>query len=69
MMIDRMKCIRPVLRACLLATALPGAVSAQTFQAQITGVVRDPSGAAVPNAKVVATNIATRVAYTTESNG
>ena len=69
MMIDIMKYIRPVLGACLLAAALLNAASAQTFQAQITGVVRDPSGAAVPNAKVVATNNATRVAYSAESNG
>ena len=69
MMIDIMKQTRPVLRACLLATALLGSVSAQTFQAQITGVVRDASGAAVPNAKVVATNVATGVSYSGESNG
>src|ERR1051325_1966226 len=67
-MIDTMKRCRPVLRACLLAAALLGAVSAQTFQAQITGVVRDPSGASIPNARVVATNTATGVAYSTESN-
>src|SRR5207249_7428712 len=60
---------RKVLLACLLASAWLSAISAQTFQAQITGVVRDPSGAAIPNARVVATNIATRVAYSTESNG
>src|SRR5712672_2816441 len=69
MTIDTMKHFRPFLRACILAAALLSSVSAQTFQAQITGVVRDPSGAVIPNAKVVATNIATRVAYSTESNG
>jgi hypothetical protein len=69
MMIDAVKHLRPVLRAYLFALALACAVSAQTFQAQITGVVRDPSGAVIPNAKVVATNIATRVAYSAESNG
>src|SRR5438445_6570739 len=68
MMIDTTKHFRPVLRACLLAAALLGAVSAQTFQAQITGVVRDPSGAVIPKARVVATNTATRVAYSAESN-
>src|SRR2546427_11427747 len=68
MMIDTMKHFRPVLRACHLAAALLGAVSAQTFQAQITGVVRDPSGAVIPNARVVATNIATGVSYFADSN-
>src|SRR5215831_18906827 len=68
MMIDAMKHPRLVLCACLLAAAWTGAVSAQTFQAQITGVIRDPSGAVIPNAKVVATNIATRVAYSAQSN-
>ena len=42
----------------MFATLLTPA-PAQTFQAQITGVVRDPSGAVIPNARVVATNIAT----------
>src|SRR4051812_34371854 len=69
MMIETMEHTRPICRAALLAVALLSAVSAQTFQAQITGVVRDPSGAVIPNAKVVATNIATRVAYSAESNG
>src|SRR5438094_9227863 len=68
-MIDITNRSRKVLLACLLASAWLSAISAQTFQAQITGVVRDPSGAVIPNARVVATNIATRVAYSTESNG
>ena len=42
--------------------------AAQTFQAQITGEVRDASGAVVPNVKLTATNIATNVAFTTQSN-
>src|SRR5438876_3437653 len=69
---DSMKLLRTILSASLLAYLLIGAfvstVSAQTFQAQITGVVRDPSGAVIPNAQVVATNVATRVSYSTESN-
>ena len=44
-------------------------LSAQTFQAQITGVVKDSTGAVIPNAKVTATNTSTGVAYSTESNG
>src|SRR5947208_83508 len=41
---------------------------AQTYQAQIGGVVRDATGGAVPNAKVTATNIATGAQTSTESN-
>ncbi|MBI4908344.1 MAG: TonB-dependent receptor [Acidobacteria bacterium] len=41
---------------------------AQTFQAQITGVVQDPTGAVIPNAKITATNVATGVVFSTESN-
>ena len=51
-----------------LANYVDVLTSAQTFQAQITGVVRDPSGARIANARVVATNIATAVSYSTESN-
>src|SRR6266513_3149668 len=67
-MIDITNRSRKVLLACLLASAWLSAISAQTFQAQITGVVRDPSGSLIPNARVVATNTATGVAYSTESN-
>src|SRR6266446_11000894 len=68
MTIDILKRWRPVFLASLLAAAMLNAVSAQTFQAQITGVVRDPSGAVIPNARVAATNIGTGVSYSTESN-
>jgi hypothetical protein len=57
---------RFLLVACVLA-AIPVA-SAQTFQAQITGVVCDASGAVIPNARVAATNVATGVASSTECN-
>ena len=40
----------------------------QTFQAQITGEVRDATGAVVPNVKLTATNIATNVSFATQSN-
>src|SRR5438552_15975906 len=52
-----------------LAALLLSVADAQTFQAQITGVVRDPTGAVIPNARVTATNMATRLTYSIESNG
>ncbi|HYZ83024.1 MAG TPA: carboxypeptidase regulatory-like domain-containing protein [Bryobacteraceae bacterium] len=42
--------------------------TAQTFQGQITGEVRDTSGAVMPNVKLTATNIATNVSFETQSN-
>src|ERR1700682_3104329 len=52
----------------ILGLCLPLSVaSAQTFGA-ITGEVRDPSGAAAPNASVTATNVATNVARSTTTN-
>ena len=52
-----------------LAVLTAAVVSAQTFQAQITGVVHDSTGAVVPSVKVTATNEATGGTYSTESNG
>lgn len=43
-------------------------LSAQTTNGQISGLITDNSGAAVPGAKVVALNTATGVPYTTTSN-
>jgi hypothetical protein len=50
----------------LLVCAFP--VPSQTFQAQITGEVRDASGAVVPNVKLTATNQATNVSFETQPN-
>src|SRR4051794_18465503 len=41
---------------------------AQTFQGQLSGQIRDATGASIPNAKVTATNVATNVAASTQSN-
>jgi hypothetical protein len=41
---------------------------AQSFMASVTGIVSDPSGSVVPNAKVTATDVARGVPFTTTSN-
>lgn len=51
----------------LLALGVSAGFS-QTFQAQLTGTVKDSSGAVVPNAKFTATNIATGVQSSAVSN-
>src|SRR3569833_2462523 len=43
-------------------------VKGQTTNGQISGLVTDNSGAAVPDAKVAALNTATGVPYTTRTN-
>ncbi len=43
-------------------------LGAQTADAIVSGYVTDPSGSAVPNAKVTLTNSATQVATTTQTN-
>ena len=45
---------------CILVLCCCATLSiAQTFQAQITGVIRDATGALVPNAKVLVKNVGT----------
>ncbi|MGH9773060.1 MAG: carboxypeptidase regulatory-like domain-containing protein, partial [Candidatus Acidiferrales bacterium] len=51
-----------------LAASLPQRVSAQAASAVVTGVVTDPSGAAVPKAQVQLTNVNTSVTRSTETN-
>ncbi len=46
-----------------------GAMFAQEFRATLTGVVTDPSGAAVPNATVRATNVANNQSREVKTNG
>lgn len=52
----------------LLLSFIPSAMRAQTFRAQISGIVTDPTGAVVPNATITATNVATNQIRTAESN-
>jgi Carboxypeptidase regulatory-like domain len=56
--------------AVLLFIALCGSapLDAQTHFASFTGTIRSTDGIAVPNVKVTATNVATQVTYTAESN-
>src|ERR1041384_5763817 len=65
---NALKRLRLFFATSLMAAPLLSTASAQTFQSQITGVVRDPSGAVIPNARVVATNSATGVSFSAESN-
>jgi hypothetical protein len=53
---------------CLLVLTSASIALAQTTYATITGTVRDPSGAAVSDAKITATNVETGVVSTTASN-
>src|SRR5580658_5742172 len=48
---------------------LPGALSSQTFRGGINGTITDSSGAAIPGAKVTATDVATAVVRDTLSSG
>jgi outer membrane receptor for ferrienterochelin and colicin len=59
------------LQFCLLLVcvcALAVAASAQMQNGQLTGVVTDPSGAAIANASVTAVNVATNLTLTTSTN-
>lgn len=48
--------MRTVLRLSLLSGTMAGIAAAQSFSGTITGVVSDPSGAAIPGASVMLTN-------------
>src|ERR1051325_8635733 len=51
----------PILRVLLSAAVLTGAAHAQSTLGTITGSITDPSGSAVPNAKVMGRNVGTNV--------
>ncbi|MGH9352322.1 MAG: carboxypeptidase regulatory-like domain-containing protein, partial [Terriglobia bacterium] len=52
----------------LIPSLGPVAAHAQTFRAQITGIVTDPSGGVVPGVKLTATNLATNAVQGAQSN-
>lgn len=51
-----------------LVAMMPTALKAQEITAGITGTITDPSGAAVPNANVTATNVAQHAVWPTQTN-
>ena len=61
---------KPLIRIALLVCALASLVFAQSEigGATLNGTVTDPSGAAIPNAKVTITNTATGVTRTLTTN-
>ncbi len=58
-----------LLLVCLISFLLPGRIRAQEVTAAITGRVTDPTGAAVPGAKVTATDTQRGTQWPTVSNG
>ena len=55
--------------ALAIAITATASLPAQTFQASVTGVVRDQSNAVIPNAQVVAVEVASGTKYTAVTNG
>ncbi len=54
--------------AILCLTSGLGRLSGQSFEAQVTGVVKDQSGAVVPGAQLTALNLATHTSYAATTN-
>ena len=52
----------------ILAGLVAAAAHAQVFNAQLTGTVKDPSGALVPGAHLTAINLATKTSFTEVTN-
>lgn len=66
-----MKLYEPITRFGWLLLVLTGLALGQSFTAAVRGVVTDPTSSAVPNAKVVFTEVARNVQHTavTDSQG
>jgi hypothetical protein len=62
-------CVLAVLAVLAMGLLLPRSTRAQVAGATISGNVTDAQGAAVPNAKVTATNAATNLSVSTDANG
>ena len=60
--------MRRTLRVLLAAVALAGCAWPQASTGSVSGTVRDPSGAVIPNTQVVLANTATDVVSTTRTN-
>jgi hypothetical protein len=56
------------LASIMILAAVAVGLHGQSFEAQITGMVKDQSGAVIPKAELTATNLRTRTAYTAVSN-
>src|SRR5687768_16225035 len=63
-----MMSFRPMLFAVVVAFSLAATAWPQASSGTVSGTVRDQSGAVIPNAPVVLTNIATNVSSTTRTN-
>ncbi len=59
---------RAILALALVGCLLPGVVLAQADRANITGEVKDSTGAVIPNAKVTVTNVSTNTSLNAMSN-
>ncbi|HJY06007.1 MAG TPA: carboxypeptidase-like regulatory domain-containing protein, partial [Bryobacteraceae bacterium] len=66
--LKKVRYILPTIIAALIALVFTTYSQAQTFQAQITGTVKDSSGAVVPGAALTAVNVATGVKASSVSN-
>ena len=62
-----MKCSKAALRALLCFFLVTSALFAQSAAGILTGVVKDSTGATIPNAKIVVTNTATNTTFSTDS--
>src|ERR1035441_1719721 len=60
--------VRTASRIALLVALWAARAVAQVDTGNVVGTVHDPSGAAVPDARIVLTNLATHVSQSTQTN-